>query len=291
MFTDYSDLFSSIVFQSLGLEVNDPEYQFLGSSSFAQTVKLNLADKVFFLKFSEHLEPDIFQAEAAGLAYLTEKSPLHVPRVWGKGQSGGISYMLLDFVPSGSSSKKLSKQLAEGLARQHSCSSGFFGFGYQNYIGNLPQRNEPKENWVDFYIQERLEVQLGLAMYTGHLDLDVKKAFDQLYPKLPDLFPTEPSALVHGDLWSGNVLLNDEYGPCLIDPAIHYGHREAELAFMKLFGGFDEVFYQTYFEIYPLSPGFEKRIQLYQLYPLLVHYNLFGKPYLEAALRIVQRYF
>ena len=161
---------------------------------------------------------------------------------------------------------------------------------HSNYIGRLPQRNAFEETWVDFFIEHRLEVQLGLAIYNGHVDSFYADRFRSIYAVLPDEFPDERPCLLHGDLWSGNVMIGPKGEPVILDPAVFYGHREAELAFTRMFGGFDPYFYSAYNEATPLEVGFESRIDLYNLYPLLVHVNLFGTSYLSGVERTLKRF-
>jgi protein-ribulosamine 3-kinase len=122
------------------------------------------------------------------------------------------------------------------------------------------------------------------------LDHSIVKSFENLYKLLPSLLPVEVPALVHGDLWSGNVIIDQLGSPCLIDPAVHYGNREAELAFTQLFGGFDDVFYNSYHEAFKLQNGFQQRADLYNLYPLLVHVNLFGGGYVQQVRSILKKF-
>lgn len=131
---------------------------------------------------------------------------------------------------------------------------------------------------------------MGKAYFDKLIPLEFLKKFQSLYPKLESLFPKEKPSLLHGDLWSGNVLCGPDGKPCLIDPAIYYGHREMDLAFSRLFGGFDSKFYEAYESILPLEPGFESRIAVYNLYPLLVHLNLFGTAYLPGIEKTLNRF-
>jgi fructosamine-3-kinase len=114
--------------------------------------------------------------------------------------------------------------------------------------------------------------------------------FERLYHKLPGLFPKEKPRLVHGDLWSGNYLIDQDSNPVLIDPAAYFGHREVDIAMTRLFGGFDEAFYKSYNEVFPLETGWKDRIDLYNLYPLLIHVNLFGSGYVQQVKRIIAKW-
>jgi fructosamine-3-kinase len=146
----------------------------------------------------------------------------------------------------------------------------------------LLQSNEYTANWIDFFIEKRLKAQAGLAFYNGEIPRSLYDKFNDLYNKLPELLPSEKPALLHGDLWSGNVIVGSNGHVSLIDPAVYYGNREAEIAFTKLFGGFSSAFYDAYNEAFPLEKGFEERIDIYNLYPLLVHVNLFGSGYING---------
>jgi fructosamine-3-kinase len=166
-----------------------------------------------------------------------------------------------------------------------------FGLDHNNYIGSLKQQNNRKANWVEFFIEERLSVQLKLACDYGRIDHALLKKFESLSVKASSIIPPEKPSLLHGDLWSGNIIADENGQPCVIDPAVYYGHREAEIAFTKLFGGFDPEFYHAYQEQFPLPDGFAKRVDLYNLYPLLVHANLFGGSYLKQAISILNLYY
>lgn len=176
------------------------------------------------------------------------------------------------------------------LADLHKRSADHFGFEYNNFIGRLHQKNGQHKDWVDFFRKERLIPQIEMAYDAHHIDSKVQGQFEILFTKLNTLVPPEAPSLVHGDLWSGNFLVSSDSRPVLIDPATHYGHRETELAFTHLFGGFDQLFYKSYQECYPLSPGFEERIEIHNLYPLLVHLNLFGAAYLSGIRNTLNKF-
>ncbi len=181
------------------------------------------------------------------------------------------------------------RALAETLAALHANTAAEFGHGYDVMIGGLPQINERFAGWVDFFRWKRLDVASWLAMRAGHLSPDLNERLWRLGERLREWLhePAQP-ALLHGDLWIGNVLCRGGRAVALIDPAIAYGHPEIELAFTQLFGGFPSSFLRHYFEIAPPPPGFhEVRRPLYQLYPLLVHAALFGGPYESQVEAIV----
>ena len=144
--------------------------------------------------------------------------------------------------------------------------------------------------WVEFFIQYRLESLLKLAVDEKKMTEVQVRQFNKLFTKLDQYIPEEQPALLHGDLWSGNILTGTKGLPVLIDPAVYYGHREIELAYTQLFDRFDKEFYHAYASEYPLLPGFEERIRLHQLYPLMVHVNLFGGGYVGQVIDVLKFY-
>jgi fructosamine-3-kinase len=170
------------------------------------------------------------------------------------------------------------------------CTYHYFGLDHDNYIGSLPQYNSPRPAWVRFFIEQRIEIQLKTAIDNGRAEPSIVPVFERLYKLLPSIMPEEKPALLHGDLWINNLIENERGEPCLVDPAVYYGSREAEIAYTYLFGGFERGFFDVYDATYPLQPGFGERIDLYNLYPLLVHVNLFGGGYLQQVKEIVRRF-
>jgi protein-ribulosamine 3-kinase len=166
----------------------------------------------------------------------------------------------------------------------HRAGAPGFGLDHDNFIGRLPQANGPLATWAEFYRQRRLLPQLRRAV-DGHLaSAAMRRGFDYLLPRLEELVgPPEPPARLHGDLWAGNAIVDERGQPCLIDPAVHGGHRELDLGMMRLFGGFSARVFAAYEEAFPLAPGSEARVPLYQLYFLMVHVNLFGGSYVASV--------
>ena len=158
-----------------------------------------------------------------------------------------------------------------------------FGLDHDNYIGSLAQSNKKHADWISFFMEERIRPQLKLAMDKKLIDEGTVKQFDKLFDHFDRLIPKEKPALLHGDLWNGNFLVSDSSRAALIDPAVYFGHREMDLAMTTLFGGFDSEFYRAYDEVFPLEKGFEKRVDIHNLYPLLVHVNLFGGGYVRQV--------
>ena len=176
------------------------------------------------------------------------------------------------------------------LALLHKHSSDHFGLDHNNYIGSLVQSNRKHLSWTDFFREERLNAQVKLARNTGKLDKGVVSSFERFYNKLDEIFPVEPPALVHGDLWGGNFMVNENGVAVIIDPAIYYGNREMDIGMSMLFGGFSNEFYELYNQHYPLQPEWRNRIEYCNLYPLMVHVNLFGGGYLNSVNTILRQF-
>lgn len=286
---DNSEFFEKAIFLSLGKNIPIQQATLIAAGNINQGVLLETSEGRFFLKTNFETEKDIFDKEAMGLKVLRENTPLEVPLVHGSGRIGEQSFLLMDWIQSGKANVSYWKELGLGLAQLHMVTQPAFGFHEDNYIASLTQSNNPQTSWADFFVENRLEPMMGKAYYEGLIPLGFYKKFQQIYPLLESIFPNEKPALLHGDLWSGNIIKGKDGNPALIDPAVYYGHREMDLAFSRLFGGFDGEFYEAYNTLFPLEPGFEERESVYNLYPLLVHLLLFGKSYLPGIQKTVQR--
>jgi protein-ribulosamine 3-kinase len=241
----------------------------------------------YFIKWNDAERfPGMFEAEASGLKLLAATTSVRVPSVVVYSEADTFQFILLEFIEQAARSSSYWQDLGRSLAMLHRRTSPLFGLDHDNYIGSLHQHNKTTATWTDFLIHHRLEPQLELLSAPATL----RRKFERLYRRLPDMFPIETPSLLHGDLWSGNIICDDRGNPCLIDPAVYFGHREMDIAFTHLFGGFDEDFYDTYKEVFPLQHGFEERVEVCNLYPLLVHANLFGGHYLTQIERIASRW-
>jgi protein-ribulosamine 3-kinase len=241
---------------------------------------------VLFLKWNDkNRYPKMFDAEARGLRILSNTKIIHIPDIILYDEIGDFQILVLEWIKGKDRPKNFWENLGIQIARLHQNTQPFFGLDHDNYIGSLPQTNKKENSWIDFFINQRLVHQLELLS-----DQSLIKDFDGLFQKLPSLLPEEKPALLHGDLWSGNLIADENGAPCLIDPAVYYGNREIEIAFTHLFGGFSSDFYNSYTDASPLQPGFQDRIDLYNLYPLLVHVNLFGGGYLSQVKNILKKY-
>ncbi len=240
-----------------------------------------------FLKTSGADARGTFAAEADGLAEIAASETLRVPRVLGHGLAGTSSWLALEWLELGRGSADTGRRLGQGLAAMHRVVRDLHGWTRDNTIGATPQSNTPNASWCEFYRDQRLRPQLSLAAergYVGRLQETGAQLLERLDQILGDHAPA-PS-LLHGDLWGGNhAVCADE--PVLFDPAVYFGDRETDLAMTRLFGGFSRAFYEAYENAWPLPPGHEARLGLYQLYHVLNHLNLFGSSYLGSAERLI----
>lgn len=245
----------------------------------------------FFLKWNyARRYPGMFDSEAKGLTLLLGASAVRIPRVVGTGVRGDYQFILMEFMSPARKVHDYWQMLGRQLAALHRISWNQYGLDHDNYIGSLPQENTPGHDWVNFFIERRLHPQLKSGIDTGRIDRNVAMQFDALYRRLPDVLVREAPSLLHGDLWNGNVIVDDVGHPCLIDPAVYFGHREVDLAMTELFGGFGQGFYEAYEETFPTQPDLQERLDIYKLYPLLVHVNLFGGGYLGEVRAILRRF-
>jgi len=267
------------------------QFQFLGGGCINHAGRLETSKGVFFLKWNDKGRASMFRKEAQSLALLTKTRTIRIPEVVATGEVSDLSFLLLEYLPKDYGGKLAWQRFGQGLAGMHRYSRTSFGLEFDNYIGSLPQSNCEHKSWVDFFREERLVPQVALGVKSGRITSDLATKFDILYHRLAELLALdERPALLHGDLWSGNFLFTSPEVPCLVDPATYYGHREAEIAFTKLFGGFSDDFYAAYHECHPLAVGHEHRVGLFNLYPLLVHVNLFGGGYINQVKSILQTY-
>lgn len=265
----------------------------VSGGSINRAAKLRLSDgRDCFLKWNTTADPDMFVKEEKGLNLLASAdTDLRIPEVFGTGTTpDGTGFFIQEFVHEGKSQSGSPEQFGRALAALHQHREKQFGLDHDNYIGRLPQSNRRHDHWIDFFVEERIEPQLQMAADAGKLGSGAVTRFTSLYQQLPDIFPDEPPGLLHGDLWGGNYFYDRKGRATIYDPAVYYGHREIELAFTHLFGGFSNAFYASYEETYPLEPGFPGRKDIYNLYPLLVHTNLFGGSYARRVEAIVKRF-
>jgi protein-ribulosamine 3-kinase len=242
--------------------------------------------------------PGMFAAEAEGLRALDTAGAIRVPQVLAVADNA----LVLEWIEPGPRGADFFEDFGRRFAALHRTQGKACGFPVDNFIGSTPQPNRPLDaawdaaaeddgnGWSAFYLERRLRFQVRLA---GRRDGgDLARLLDRVEARIEALLrdSVEPPVLLHGDLWGGNFLVDERGEACLIDPAAYYGHREADLAMTRLFGGFDGSFYEAYEEATPLAAGQQERLPVYQLYHVINHYNLFGGGYHGQARRILQRY-
>jgi len=266
----------------------------VGGGDISQAARLQLASGTqVVVKWRSGLLPGLFTAERAGLELLHSAGALRVPAILAQAEATAFcpAFIVLEWLEPGSKSAASAAALGTGLAAQHHVLGAVFGLDHDNFIGANPQPNRQMDNWVDFFREQRLGFQMALAGRNGFLPASRARRLESLLKRLADWLPPQPAAsLLHGDLWGGNWLTTASGQPALIDPAVYYGHREADLAFTELFGGFPGDFYAAYKAAWPLEPGYEERKDLYNLYHLLNHLNLFGEGYGGSVDSILRRY-
>lgn len=262
----------------------------LSGGSINEVLKLKGEKKNLVLKLNDAQRyPGMFEAEAKGLRLLANPEVIRVPEVIACGELDGQSYLLLEAIETGSRSGELWEQFGKQLAALHLNTNEQFGLDHHNYMGSLTQLNTFEDSWTEFFVLHRLQPQLRMAYDAGFLKSE-KGLFEKLIAKLGDLVPQEKPALIHGDLWGGNYLVDESRRPVLIDPAVHYGHREADISMMHLFGGFASEIFDHYNSVSTLEKGWRQRVDIHNLYPLLVHVNLFGGGYTSQVSSILRRF-
>lgn len=258
-----------------------------------------------FMKANEKDNVNFFVQEANNLEAISKTNSIGTPEVVAlgtdNGEDVGYSFLLLKYVPEDNKTNLFWENLARSLATMHKAESERFlpkdklakgckfGFLQDNYIGRTKQINTPTKTWIEFFRDNRLLPQFKLAQ--KYFENDEIKNFEKLIDKISDfLIEPEKPSLLHGDLWSGNILCGKNETPYLIDPACYVGHPEADIAMTELFGGFNPVFYSVYKEEGLLQDDYVSRRDLYNLYHVLNHVNLFGHSYLGAAKAIIKKY-
>jgi protein-ribulosamine 3-kinase len=253
-----------------------------------QAAHLHTVGADYFIKWHTNSPPGMFSSEARGLRLLADAADLKIPEVIAVSEDP--AYLVLEWLEEGRRSPSTGKALGEGLAALHQTFADKHGLDHDNFIGRLHQSNTQADSWAAFYGDQRIRAQMEMARRANKLSSDVENRLETLIKRLPDLIPEAEASLMHGDLWGGNVMIVEGGHPAIIDPAVYYGHREVDLAMTELFGGFGRDFYDAYNSVYPIDKGYNQRRSLYQLYPMMVHMNLFGGGYTSRVQSIVRQY-
>ena len=276
------------------VRVKDRRAVYGGDANEAYSLYLSNGE-TFFVKANSVERADFFRAEAEGISAIRSTGAIRVPRIYATGADEGYSFLLMEYIDSAREVEGFWEKLGTDLARMHKADtaafskSGKYGFNRDNYIGAGYQKNAVKDSFIEFFAECRLRPQFELA--EKYFDDDMGRKINRLLDTL-DRYLIEPDmpSLLHGDLWSGNFMADEKGMPMLIDPAVYVGCNEADIAMTELFGGFDKRFYDSYFGFIGMVPGYDDRRDLYNLYHLLNHLNLFGSSYLYAVVRTIERY-
>ena len=282
--------------EKLGLRISFLQFYSVGGGSINDTYQAKANNNIkFFIKLNSVTKYQaLFEKEKNGLEFLGKQKIIHTASVITSHVVDDQQILVLEWIEGGLKTEQFWKQFGEQLAALHrqtwSGSNGetLFGFEEDNYMGALPQVNTQKENWVDFFILCRLEPQIKLAVEKKLILAKHIAAFENLYSRLLSIFNEENSSLLHGDLWSSNFMCNENSEPVLIDPAVYFGHRSIDLAMTTLFGGFDKLFYESYDYHFSFPDNYDEQWEVCNLYPLLIHLNLFGSSYwsqIESTLK------
>ncbi|MCG2589591.1 fructosamine kinase family protein [Rhodohalobacter sulfatireducens] len=267
--------------------------QTVSGGSINRAHKLQTDQGALFLKWNRSAPDHFFDVEARGLKLLASvDADIRVPSVLVTQPPSPDTpgFLLIEYIREGSGSSSDSYNFGAELAKLHNTTGDHFGLAYDNFIGSLPQQNDQFDNWIPFFVEKRINPQLKMAIDSGKISQNFFGNWNRLSKKLEDLLPPTKPCLIHGDLWGGNYLFDENGTGILIDPAVYYGHPEMDLAFTKMFGGFSTSFYEGYKSVTPLEDDFSNRVPIYNLYPLLVHVNLFGGHYVSQFERIVGKY-
>lgn len=291
---DIDQAIVAVVAQATGRPGTIDSRRAVGGGCINQTYVYQFADRRrFFVKVNAEPLVGMFEREAEGLNALAQAKTIRVPQPLGVSPANVTPFLVMEYIEAGRPGRDFSQRFGHEFALLHQTTQrSQFGFGADNYIGSTRQPNCWSDDWISFWREKRLGYQVELARSQGLCDGEFLRLAEQLLNRLPEWLstPEEPACLLHGDLWGGNYLCDESGAPVLIDPAVYYGRREADLAMTYLFGGFDPEFYAAYEETWPLAPASAERIEIYKLYHLLNHLNLFGSSYRSGCLAILRRF-
>lgn len=284
-----TEALADAVAAACGIRIDAASLRPVGGGSINAAARVDSDAGPVFLKSNRADGYEMFAAEAEGLAELDTAGALRVPRVHGLGVDGGRAWLLLEYLELGPADAGCRRRLGTGLAALHRHTAARHGWHRDNTIGSTPQPNGRDDDWVRFLAEKRIGFQLGLAERNGY-GRELRADGEALLARLADFFTdyAPVPSLLHGDLWGGNFAAADGE-PVIYDPAVYYGDRETDIAMTELFGGFGAEFQAAYREAWPLDAGYAVRRDLYQLYHVLNHLNLFGGGYLSQARALLRR--
>lgn len=262
----------------------------LSGGDINDVYKINTSKNSYVLKVNrKEWFPTMFEKEKLGLQTLAETG-IKTPKVVLCFLEKGHQFLLLEFIEEEKETSCFWGSFAKDLVKIHQTNNNYFGFKHDNYIGSLKQNNTQKQSWESFYVACRISPLVKQAFDKKLIGKHHLNAFDNFFKNLNEILPKEKPSLLHGDLWSGNLMKGINQTPIFIDPAIYFGNREMDIAMTQLFGGFDNRYLTHYNEIFPMEKGWENRIEIHNLYPNLVHLILFGKSYLRSIESVIQKF-
>lgn len=289
---DLKQSLEELLSRQLNKPLTGARFEMIGGGSINETYRVTTVQgDLYFVKInSVHEYPGLFEKEARGLEFLGKQQLIRVPVVIACEVIGNYQVLVLEWIKPGNRDTHFWKEFGTALARLHHVSESFFGFDHDNYMGALPQVNSKNDNWPQFFVENRLQPQLELAIHRSLITRKELTCFERLYIKIPDIFNEEKPSLLHGDLWSGNFMCDEQRRPVLIDPAVYFGHRSVDLGMTTLFGGFAAEFYDAYHFHFPFPANYREQWEVANLYPLLIHLNLFGSSYLSQIKTILRQF-
>jgi len=277
------------IFKDCGLNVQ--RYQRAHGGDINSSYCLFATTGKYFLKIDDKNKyPLMFTREASGLNKLREFCTLKIPQVIKHGSCNDQQYLILEWLEKGTPKKDMWENFGKGIAIMHKQPQEYFGLNEGNYIGSLSQNNDPRNDWYSFYTECRIRPLVKRLFDAGDFSATNIRDADFFCNNLTTILPIEAPSFLHGDLWAGNYMITSSGYATIFDPAVYCGHREMDIGMTKLFGGFDQRFYDTYNEAYPLENGWEKRLPITQLYPLLVHAVLFSGHYIKSVKNILKAF-
>ena len=275
-------------------QINDPSpiqhIQQVTGGSINESFYVKTEKREYFIKTHPNAPSEFFQIEAEGLEKIRETQTIAVPQVYAYSNNPGGSFLALEWI-EGSKSSDTEIRLGENMARLHQHFNDQHGYDNRTYIGMIPLNNGLFDSWIEYYGKVRLNGQLQIGITNGRISGERRHRLEKLISSLDTFIPKHIKAsYLHGDLWGGNWIAGENGEPYVIDPSFLYGDRHLDLAFTELFGGFSKQFYEAYDEVFPVDKNYEDFKEIYQLYYLLVHLNIFGKTYGPAVDRILKKY-